>query len=318
MIKRSSGKRKRELTRAQRERRRENSRHALAALLFLAAAFAVLIGFEAYRCSHEFVVTRYELHTDKVTETVRMLMISDLHGSEFGKGNGRLIAAAKAQEPSAILCVGDMVTHTDTEEKTHIGLDFLEEMTKIAPVYMSCGNHEITYKDKHGYGLLHEITDLGVKLMELEYVDIEASGQKIRIGGISDYCFNYGQMWSDYYRSPKYRFLDDFCSSESYSILLCHRPTAYYLPSEAAAYEDWDCDLVLCGHTHGGLWQLPGIGSLYLPQQGFFPKYDKGLFDMGNAEMIIGAGLGHEAVLFRLFNPCELVVIDIMPAEASE
>ena len=301
------------LTCSSREARSARRRHLLAALAFLTVSFAVLIGLEAYRCAHDFVVTTYTLRTPKVTEPVTMLMISDLHGSRFGENNVRLIDAARGQEPDVILCVGDMVTCTDTEKMAQTGIDLLGEMADIAPVYMSLGNHELEYVDRHGPDLLHKITDSGVKLLALEYADIEPNGQHIRIGGTSEYCFNYGLTWEDYHRHPKYLFLTDFCDTRDFSILLCHRPTAYYLPSEAESYEDWDCDLVLCGHTHGGLWQLPYIGSLYLPQQGFFPKLDLGLKDMGNADMIIGAGLGHEAVLFRLFDPCELVVIKLVP-----
>lgn len=303
------------LTQSRREQRRARRLHVLAAVALFAVFIAVIAALDSYRCSHEFVITKYVFHTDKVTGPVRMLMISDLHESEFGKNNSRLIAAAEDQRPDLILCVGDMITHTDTEEETHIGIDFLSAMLDIAPVYMSYGNHEVTYVDKHGPDLLYTLVDMGVRTLERRFVDVEAAGQTIRIGGVSDYCFNYGMSWETYHSTQKYAFLTEFCDSDNYSILLCHRPTDYYLKSEAASYENWDCDLVLCGHTHGGLWQLPVLGSLYLPQQGIFPKMDKGLFDMGNANMIVGGGLGHEGVLFRLFNPCELIVIELVPSE---
>ena len=300
------------------ERTRLKRRHVAAAALFLLVTLAAVIVLEAYRCAHEFVVTEYAFVTEKLDAPVRIVMVSDLHESEFGRSNERLISAVWENKPDIILCVGDMISHNDTEEQLHVGLDFLSAMTGIAPVYMSLGNHEKTYIDKHGTGILDMYRACGVELLEGSYLDLTVNGQSLRVGGTSEYCFNYGQKWEEYHASDKYGFLTSLCDTEAFSILLCHRPTAYYLKSEAASYEDWPLDLVLCGHTHGGLWQLPFIGSVYLPQQGVFPKYDKGVFDMGNAEMIVGAGLGHEGAFFRLFDPAELVVIELLPPQEGK
>ena len=307
MIKSSS------VTKEQLERKRQKRRHILAAAAFLLITFTALIAIDAYRCAHEFIITTYRFPSAKLSAPVTVVMVSDLHESEFGENNRSLIEAVRRLEPDVILSNGDMISHNDTEEELHVGLDFLEAMEAIAPVYLSLGNHETTYIAMHGTGLLDMYTQRGVRLLDKDYIDLELNGQTVRVGGISEYCFNYGQKWQDYRASEKYAFLSGFCDTQSFSILLCHKPTAYYLESEAASYEDWDCDLVLSGHTHGGLWQLPLIGCPYLPQQGMFPKYDKGQFDMGNAQMIIGAGLGHEGAFFRLADPCELVVIELLP-----
>lgn len=300
-------------TDSRREAKRANRVHALTAVVFLMATLMAVTALEAWRCAHEFIVTEYQMPTDKVTAPIRLLMVSDLHESEFGENNSNLIAKAKETKPDLILCVGDMITFTDTEDELSVGLDFMEAMAKIAPTYMSYGNHETTYVERHGQGLLHAYAERGVIALENRYIDVTVKGQTIRLGGTSQYCFNYGMDVESYHMNAVYNFFTAFCDTDLYRILLCHRPTAYYLPDEAAAYEDWDCDLVLSGHTHGGLWRLPFVGSIYLPQQGLFPKMAYGKIDMGNADMIVGGGLGHEGVLFRLFNPCELVVIEIVP-----
>lgn len=313
----SGGKTFRSDDKARSIKKRGARRRLLAALAFFTVSAIVLIILEAIRCRTQFVVTPYTFKTEKVSAPVKLVMVSDLHESRFGSGNSRLIEAVEELEPDVIVCVGDMITHTDTPEQTRIGLDFMQAMPGIAPTYMSLGNHECTYIDKHGAGILDDYRACGVTLLEESYAEVDANGQRIRIGGIYGYCFNYGQKWSAYHSSHKYLFLRDFCDTEEFTLLLCHRPTSYYLKSEAASYEDWDIDLVLSGHTHGGLWRVPGIGGIYLPQQGFFPKLDYGRKNMGNAQMIIGAGLGHEAVLFRLFDPCEIVVITLVPTGAQ-
>ncbi len=273
---------------------------------------AVLITTEALRCAKSFTVTHYEVSYAALDSKVRIAMLSDLHGSEFGKCNERLIDAVAQIEPDVILCVGDMISQNDTREKLNIGINLIKELTQIAPVYVSMGNHEQTYDIDHpstDIGRLYAET--GAVVLDEEYADITVNGNDIRIGGILDHTWNFEMSHERFAASEEYAFLSDFCDTDSLKILMCHRPSCYFTQGEGAVYEDWDIDLVLAGHTHGGLLRLPGIGSIYLPAEGFFPKYDKGLFDMGNADMIIGGGLGHGGILFRLFNQCELLSIEI-------
>ena len=80
------------------------------------------------------------------------------------------------------------------------------------------------------------------------------------------------------------------------------------------AYTLWDVDLVLSGHTHGGLVRLPFIGGLYAPMQGLFPKYDRGYFQLGtHMQMVITSGLAGHGLLPRVNNLPEIVVIDLVP-----
>ena len=90
--------------------------------------------------------------------------------------------------------------------------------------------------------------------------------------------------------------------------MLAHRPDSFIYGN--AAYL-WDIDLVLSGHTHGGLWRLPFIGGVIAPEQGLFPEYDKGEFDLGNIKMIISSGLNGYNNIPRLFNSPEITVIEL-------
>lgn len=281
--------------------------------VFLAIVIVIaLIVTEAARCGSDFVIMEYEFKLDGIDGDLRIAMLSDLHESEFGKDNDRLIKAVERLSPHIILCVGDMVTRDVEEGKVHIGVDVIRAMTEIAPTYVSLGNHETEYVRKNGTELLTAYEEAGAHLLDNEYVELELCGMSIRLGGVSDFCYRNDETDEEFLSSRIYAFMSDFCDTDSYKILMCHRPEAYRLEKLADDFVDWDCDIVLSGHTHGGLVQIPGIGSPFLPSQGFFPKYDKGLFDVGNADMIVGGGLG-TGTLFRLFNPCELVKIKIAP-----
>ena len=70
-------------------------------------------------------------------------------------------------------------------------------------------------------------------------------------------------------------------------------------------------DLVFCGHAHGGQFRLPVVGGLFAPHQGFFPKYDAGLFSEGSTFMIVSRGVGKSIIPFRFNNRPEIVVAEL-------
>ena len=103
---------------------------------------------------------------------------------------------------------------------------------------------------------------------------------------------------------PQLGWLENFSSEDKFSILLCHHPEYYpkYLKNK-------NIDLILSGHAHGGQIRLFGRG-LFAPGQGALPKYDGGVFDN---RLVVGRGLANTAFVPRLFNPREIVCVDIEP-----
>jgi len=76
-------------------------------------------------------------------------------------------------------------------------------------------------------------------------------------------------------------------------------------------YDRYDLDLVLCGHAHGGQIRLPFIGGLFAPDQGFFPKYTKGVYELQDLTMVVSAGLGNSVFPLRFCNRPEIVVVTL-------
>ena len=282
------------------------------AVLFLFAAFFIAFALlDAHRCGSDFIVKKYAIGTPKASAPIRIAMLSDLHESEFGVGNERLIEAVNEAKPDIILCPGDIITRTVSDDELHIGLDLMRALVQYAPVYMSLGNHERDYIREHGSAILDSYESTGVHILDCAYENIHVSDQALRIGGISESCFSSSDSDKTTLTERK-AFLSELSGTDALTILLCHRPTDF-ISQNAEDYSDLNIDLVLSGHTHGGLWQIPFIGAVFLPQEGFFPSYAKGLKSVGGSRMIIGAGLGSERLLFRINNPCELVLIDIVP-----
>lgn len=162
---------------------------------------------------------------------------------------------------------------------------FLREAARIAPVYMSLGNHEqkLLYRD---YRFLSEE---GIRLLDNADTAVTVGDFQFTLGGMS--CWDY-EKW-----------LPTFLEKGGYKILLCHKPDDY-----TEMLTDIGIDLTLSGHTHGGQIRV-GKTGFFVPGQGLFGKYAHGSFFGGR--LIVSAGCANTVACPRFFNPRELVMIEI-------
>ena len=92
----------------------------------------------------------------------------------------------------------------------------------------------------------------------------------------------------------------------AYTLVLCHRPEYFQL------YTEYDMDLLLAGHAHGGQFRLPFLKEgLVAPGQGFFPEYTSGKYISDDFTMIVSRGIGNSIVPVRIFNTPEVVKITV-------
>ena len=153
------------------------------------------------------------------------------------------------------------------------------------------------------------VRSYGVTVLEGDVREITVNGQTISICGIDDLfgfgSYGYGmEEEMDQCISECYEKID----KESFSILLAHRP------QQADIYSKYGFDLVLSGHSHGGQVRIPFlINGLFTPTDGFFPDYAGGAYSLSEqTKLIVSRGLCKDAVP-RVFNPPELVFVDILP-----
>lgn len=248
------------------------------------------------------VLTEYTVQDPDIPaafDGFRIVQVSDLHNGEFGRDNGRLLELIRAAQPDIIAITGDLIDsrHTDIP----VALAFAERAVEIAPCYYVTGNHESRMEAEYAQ-LKAGLLALGVAVLENEKVKLDRSGETIQLLGVLDPAFE------THYRTTEAATMEKNLASlsqEGYQILLSHRPEFMDL------YTQYDIDLVLSGHAHGGQVRLPYIGGLFAPSQGIFPKYDGGLFEEGQTKMLVSRGIGSSIIPLRFNNRPEVVLITL-------
>ena len=216
--------------------------------------------------------------------------VSDLHNTEFGEDNEKLIELIRRESPDIIAITGDIIDSA----RTDAAVDFVKEAIKIAPCYYVTGNHEAAVSKEIFEKLEITFTELGVKIMRGSEAVIEQDGEYISLIGIDDPRF------AEFPES-----IDEVSSFDGFKILLSHRPEFF------DKYVDYGVDLVLSGHAHGGQFRLPFIGGLIAPGQGMFPEYDAGMFTKDGTTMIVSRGIGNSIIPVRFNNRPELVLVTL-------
>lgn len=267
------------------------------------ALFVTLVIWGVY-CDNTIAITNYCVNNTKNDAKLKFVVITDLHNKEYGEKNADLAELVKEQNPDFIAVCGDMVNRGDPD--TTKMKDVLEKLSKIAPTYCCLGNHERDNAAKFGTDFKSETNSTGAVLLDNEYIKFNKNGKSVLIGGMSDYP--YYEFYTPDDDVPSRTLWEEFAekAKNNFTILLHHQPE--YIAEDA---KKTDIDLIVCGHTHGGQIQLPFIGGVIAPNQGLFPKYDKGEFDLDGTKMIVCAGLSNTVFIPRINNQVEIGVVTI-------
>ncbi|MDY5587295.1 MAG: metallophosphoesterase [Oscillospiraceae bacterium] len=272
---------------------------ALIILALIAAAAAFLIK----DSREDLEISRYEVASQKLPESFdgfKIVQLSDLHGAEFGEDGMELVDKVGSLEPDMIALTGDFVT----DEGDLAAVEKLAaRLVKLCPVYFVSGNHEF------GSGLAVKVRNIleraGVKYLSNEYLTISRGEDGILLGGVED-PLAYADMLSPDELAQK---MND-AAPDAFKILLGHRN--YWMTE----YPELPVDLIFCGHAHGGLIRIPGVGGLIGTDRRLFPDFDAGEYNNGRYTLIVSRGLGNSVPIPRVFNRPEIVCVELSSAYA--
>ena len=250
------------------------------------------------------VVRQYTITTPKLLagQSFRIVLISDLHSTIHGAEQSKIADRIRNQNPDIIALAGDIA---DDKQPIKGTILFLEAIKDIAPVFYVTGNHEIWSRDVDS--IKDVFRSYGVTVLENETVEVVIGEVPLIIGGAEDPDINRYERRPLAWKDEVIEAFSGMKDTESFRLLLSHRP------EQISVYEDLSFDLVLSGHAHGGQVRIPFLlNGLLAPNQGFFPKYAGGLYEHDNFTQVVSRGVSFNPRLPRVFNPPEIVVIDVV------
>lgn len=256
-----------------------------AAVIFLLVLFLCLYG------NLHLTVTEYIFISDALPESFdgfRIVQLSDFHNTSFGRDNARLLAVLKELDPDIVVFTGDIVDSNRLNMDAVIA--FAEDLSWES--YYVTGNHEYCLNADERERLTAGLEAAGVTCLLGENTEIRRDGASIRLVGLDD-------------RDLTRQALEPLTDPEQFNLVLAHEPQLLDTYSQTCA------DLVLTGHAHGGQIRIPGIGGMFAPDQGFFPRYTAGMFIKDDTAMIVSRGLGNSVFPVRVLNFPEVVCIEL-------
>lgn len=271
-------------------------------MLIVILLIIVFIAFCYYQ-NNKLDITEYRIISKNAKKNFKIVHLSDFHSKPFNS----VLKIVSDINPDFICITGDFINdHCKNKEKMFA---YAKKLLKIAPVYYITGNHERRLDNFND--LIKELQNAGfnVLLNEVAVNDCCAIlGLDENQADFKDYVarkkgtFVYKDM------SKYFKELENY---DGFKIVLSHFPENFEGIKELN-YKQYDFDLQLSGHAHGGQWII--FKPLFSPGQGILPKYAKGSFG-DKPKLIISRGLGNSEFPLRLFNHPEIVVIDIEKKE---
>ena len=259
-------------------------------IMWIIGFFILCIAVYNYIQISQLTVERPIFYSKKLSKDLRITQISDYHN------NRRINIKTLLDEidrfnPHIIVLTGDLIdSRTKDIEPT---LDLISRLVEINKnIFFVIGNHEL--RSIYGNEFISKIKDMKVTVLDNDNRVINIDKRNINILGLNFFA-----------SKDDYRKTLEGIDPENYTILLSHSP------NRPISYVQVIEDLILSGHTHGGQVRLPFIGAIVAPGQGYFPKYDKGIFHLDNTILYIDSGLGNSLLPIRFLNPVQISNITI-------
>lgn len=261
----------------------------------MTAGVTLGIAAKIYYDTNFFKINRLEFQSDKIPAGTEftILQISDLHNKVFRNNNEDLIQTVNNINANIVVITGDLIDRRTNTLKDV--LDFMENITTVHKhVFYVSGNHE--WGNPLCNKLLVGLEERNVVILDNHWTQIVAGEVVINVAGVADVTTKQDNLKKALHGLNKKQF----------TLLLSHNPCVI------KKIESNSVDLILSGHTHGGQVRIPLIGAVVVPDQGLFPKYDKGAFKLGaNRYLYIDSGLGTSRLPIRFLNQSQFSLIKI-------
>lgn len=225
----------------------------------------------------------------------RAVHLSDLHLDYFQPRHERILFTVGNLQPHWIFVTGDLLNAP--KGLPHL-FRFLAGLRAIAPVYLTLGNHDhysgVPITQFSAWAERHDVT-----LLVNQTAFLRTDQGELAVAGVDDPSLHRADLRCVPHRSPN-----------RFTLLLAHAPN---ILDQLKSHHD--VDLILCGHSHGGQWRVPGIPTLWLPP-GCNGRI-AGHHHKRGFQLYVNRGLGWSFIPLRLNCQPEIALIEWIAESAA-
>lgn len=255
-----------------------------------------LFGYTAGRRRLE--VTRHDVPIPGLPaalDGLHVVHLSDLHvGDHLGAAElADHVRRVNALAPDVVCITGDLV---DRAETCAWAFPVLAGLDARHGVLVTLGNHDHAAGASIVTDALRTLTPFTV--LRDEAIGLAVGDATLSVVGLDDLGRDWARGVTEH---PALPALGRSLPSGTPWLLLSHRPDC---SAHAAAL---GARLVLSGHTHGGQLGLPSLRRGRVRNLAeFITRYDRGVYRVGGATLLVNRGLGFTGQPIRLFTPREI------------
>lgn len=243
-------------------------------------------------CKQWLEIVETELKLGNLGESfhgLRMVHVSDLHYSRTVSGRylRSCVDWINGLDADLVVLTGDYITHDYYGRFRKKVAKILGRIQSRHGVYASLGNHD--------YGIgggLHRLREAELEQMikQIEKTHIKVlrnSASCLELNGHKLWFVGLGDLWADDFKPDRaFKNVD----SSGAVIALSHNPdTVRHL-------QEFDCDLVVSGHTHGCGFEWTAFPDKPLLNR---RRFRSGMYHLGDKKLYVNRGLGRHG---RWFN----------------
>jgi len=234
----------------------------------------------------------------------RVVHVTDIHAGPFisFESIARTVTMANTLKPDLIVLTGDYINHNPSYVNGCIRL--LNDLKASAGVFGVYGNHDY-------YTGIESVREAfsRTRIFMLSHSRRAGKGLEglLNIIGVEDPV----SRWATDAQFHNLAKISALVEPNQFNLLLSHRPSIF------KTSKDWNLQLTLAGHTHGGQVIVPMVGERGFSLAGLFVTYTHGLYESEKnpeVRMYVSRGIGTIIAPVRLFCKPEIVEITLTRA----
>ena len=231
---------------------------------------------------------------------VRLLHISDIHVERFGRREELLLQKVRALSPDLVVLTGDYVNLSYVDDPV-AHADARRVLAALAALVVPGGIYAVLGSPPVDRNSAPLFDGLPIRLLRDEVATVDlGEGRRLALLGL--YCSH--DMEAD---AERLAAVAAQAPPDAFRVLLYHSPELAPIASQ------FDINLYLCGHTHGGQVRLPFYGALITSSK-LGKRFDMGHYRVGKTDLYVSRGVGMEGMAaprVRFLSPPEIALFSL-------